>query len=51
VQRRQPDVLLEGVLLPAEVLQLERDLVLDRQDARREQPRDAERDPLVGREG
>ena len=51
LERRQADVLLERVRLPAEVLELQLDLLIDRQDAVREEPDEPERGPLVGWEG
>ena len=51
LERRQPDVLLEGVLLALEVLVLEGQLLLDRQDPIRQQAVEAERPALIEREG
>jgi len=51
LERGEADVLLERVGLAAEVFELELDLLLDRQDPVRQEADEAERRPLVGREG
>ena len=51
LQRHEPDVPLEGIRLAADVLELEGDLLLDPQDLRREEAAQAERIPLLEREG
>ena len=51
LERGQADVLLERVVLDAHVLELELDLLLDRQDPVGQQAAQPERLALVGREG
>ena len=51
LERGQPDVLLEGVVLAPEVLELEVDLLVDRQDPVREQAAQPERVALGRGEG
>ena len=51
LERGEPDVALQVVVLDAQVLELEGDLLLDRQDAVREQAAEVERVAFVGREG
>ena len=51
LERGQADVLLERVVLDPDVLELEVDLLLDREDAVREQATQPERVALGGREG
>ena len=51
LERGQPDVLLERVVLDPEVLELELDLLLDREHPVRQQPAQPERVALVVREG
>ena len=51
LERRQPDVLLERVVLDPQVLELELDLLLDREDAVRQQPAQPERVALLVGEG
>ena len=50
LERRQPDVALEGVVLAAQVLELELHLLLDRQDPVRQQAAEEERLALRDRE-
>ena len=50
LEGRQPDVLLERIVLDPEVLELEVDLLLDRQDAVRQEPAQPERIALDGGE-
>ena len=51
LERGQPDVLLERVVLDPEVLELEVDLLIDRQHAIRQQPAEPERVPFGRWEG
>jgi len=51
LQRRQPDVLLQGRPLRPQVFQFELHLLLDRQHAPGQQPAEAESFALFGREG
>ena len=51
LERGKADVLLERIVLPAQPLQLERDLLLDGHDVVRQQAAQAERVALVRREG